>query len=143
MMKNLDYSGLIGLNAVVQKEIERSDTAAHYGEGDFPNLLATPAYVALLIKASTEVVNGKLEDNLTSVGKAMSFVHHQPTQVGLMVSVKATLERTQGRTLFFRIEAYDEIGPIGNGYHERLVVNRDALEHRVKERMSGIAWHGK
>lgn len=64
MIKNLDYSNLIGLSAVVQKESEQSDTAAHYGEGDFPNLLATPVYIALLIKASTEVVSDKLEDNL-------------------------------------------------------------------------------
>lgn len=126
---------LVGRSAVVQKEVEPKDTAVLYGERDLPELLATPAYVALMIQAATEAVAGQLQLNETTIGYRMSFVHEEPTWIGLLVSIKATIVKVEDRKIFFEIEAYDEFGTIGHGTHERILVNRDSLKKKAKERI--------
>lgn len=143
MEKRENIKDFIGCSAIVQKEIERQDTAVLYGTKDLPEFLATPAYVALMIQAATDAIAEKLLDGETTVGRAMSFIHEQPTMVGMTVSMKATVEKVEDRTLYFKMEAYDEIGPIGHGTHERQLVNRDSLKRKAKERIQTIDWKGK
>ena len=133
----------VGASAIVQKEVERKDTAISYGTKDLPEFMATPAYVALMIQAATEAVASKLTDEETTIGRSMSFVHEQPTMLGMLVSVKASVERVEGRTLFFKIEAYDELGPIGHGTHERQLVHKRSMVHRAEERGKMINWKGR
>ncbi|HPX62363.1 MAG TPA: hypothetical protein PLN25_11420 [Deltaproteobacteria bacterium] len=136
----LELKGLTpGLSSVVQKRIDHEDTAVHYGSGLLDRLLATPTYVAMMIKAATEVVDPKLPDGFVTVGKSMEFTHEAPTALGMTITVKATLEKVDGNRLFFKIDACDEIGTIGFGRHERVVVNEVKLWDKAKERMGIIA----
>lgn len=143
MEKRENMKDFVGCSAIVQKDIERQDTAVLYGTKDLPEFLATPAYVALMIQAATDAIAEKLLDGETTVGRAMSFIHEQPTMIGMMVSMKATVEKVEDRILCFKMEAYDEIGPIGYGTHERQLVNRDSLKRKAKERIQMIDWKGK
>ena len=142
-MKRETLDDFIGASAIVQKEVERKDTAIHFGTKDLPEFMATPAYVALMIQAATEAVASKLTDDETTVGRSMSFVHEQPTMVGMLVSIKATVDKIkEGGILCFNIAAYDELGPIGQGTHERQLVHKESLVHRAEERAKLINWKG-
>lgn len=127
-----------GLSAVVQKKIESGDTALNYGSGELGTLLATPAYVDLLISASVEAVDKHLPEGFITVGQAMSFTHEAPTWLDMTVSVKSTLKQVDGNRLVFDIVAVDEYGNIGYGTHNRIVVNREQMLKRAKERRSAV-----
>ena len=127
-----------GMEAVVQRTVLDAHTAKHHGSGDLACLLATPAYVEQMILAATDAVERELPEGFITVGKHMEFTHEAPTGLGMAVSVKATLARIDGSRLFFDIVAFDEIGEIGRGKHERIVVNRDQLLKRAKDRMKDI-----
>jgi fluoroacetyl-CoA thioesterase len=43
--------------------------------------------------------------------------------VGRRVTARAVLSAIDGRKLTFRVEARDEVGPIGEGEHERYIVD--------------------
>lgn len=127
-----------GLTSVIQKKVTDEHTAKHHGSGELDCLLATPAYVDMMISASVEAVDQDLPKGFITVGRSMEFTHDAPSGLGMMVSVKATLTAVDGNRLLFDIVAYDELGEIGRGKHERIVVNREQLLNKAKERMKDI-----
>jgi predicted thioesterase len=131
----------IGTSAVIQKRIEESDTARGMGRDSLETLLATPTYVDLMIRAAIEVLrpNFPYQSGFITVGTAMSFDHEAPSALGMTVSVKATLTKVDGNQFYFDIEAFDEIGLIGRGTHERQMVKLQGLLDKVKERTLKLA----
>lgn len=127
-----------GLEAVVQRTVLDAHTAKHHGSGDLASLLATPAFVDQMILAAITAVEQELPKGFITVGKHMEFTHLAPTELGMAVSVKAILTKIDGNRLYFDIEAFDEAGEIGTGKHERIIVNRDQLLKRSKERVKQL-----
>lgn len=134
-----DYK--VGMSAVVQKRIEESDTARGMGRDSLETLLATPTYVDLMIRASIEVLkpNFPYQSGFITVGTAMAFEHLAPSALGMTVSAKATLTKIDGNRFFFDIEAFDEVGVIGRGTHERQMVKLQGLLDKVRERTAALA----
>jgi predicted thioesterase len=137
-MINLNDYLAPGIEAVVQKAVNDSDTAAHHGSGALACLLATPAYADLIILATIEAVEKLLPEGFISVGRYLEFTHEAPTGTGMTVSIKARLREIDGNKLIFDIAAFDEIGSIGIGRHDRVVVNREQMLLKAKERMKEI-----
>jgi fluoroacetyl-CoA thioesterase len=63
--------------------------------------------------------------------------HIAATPVGMAVSATAELVKIDGRTLTFRVEARDERELIGDGMHERVVVNVERFDLRVQKKLAG------
>ncbi len=124
-----------GLSGVVQKRVEEADTASYYGSGVLGKLLATPVFVKLMIKASTEIVDPLLPEGYITVGKSMEFTHAAPTALGMTITVQSTLESVEGNRFVFKIIACDELGEVGHGKHERIVVSEKVLWEKAQERM--------
>lgn len=123
-----------GLTKSVQKVITEQDTALNFGSGALTNLLATPTLSALMIEAAVSTVDPLLPDRFITVGKSMSIIHEHPTMKGMTVTVTAKLSSVDRSRLLFDITAYDELGPIGSGTHERYIVNRDVFMEKAGER---------
>ena len=128
---------MVGANATVQKIVEEADTAAYYGTGTLGRLVATPAVIALMIKAAVNVVDDRLPPGFVSIGRSEEFVHEAPCCLGMSLRVKATLKEFDGDLLVFDIVACDNIGVIGHGKHVRSIVNLDKLLERSNERCFG------
>jgi predicted thioesterase len=127
-----------GMSGIVQKTVEKKHTGYSYGGGAMEDLLATPAYVDLMIRAAIQTVDHKLPKGYTTVGRSMEFTHEAPTGTGMSVSIQATVTEVKGNRLVFEIIASDELGAIGSGRHERVVVNRDDWAKKVQERLKPI-----
>ena len=127
-----------GMSGIVQKTVEKKHTGYGYGGGAMEDLLATPAYVDLMIRAAIQTVDHKLPKGYITVGRSMEFTHEAPTGTGMSVSIQATVTEVKGNRLVFEIIASDELGAIGSGRHERVVVNRDDWAKKVLERLKPI-----
>jgi len=68
----------------------------------------------------------------------MEFTHEAPTGTGMSVSVQATVTEVKGNRILFDIIASDELGEIGLGKHERVVVNRSEWMKRVDEHLKPV-----
>lgn len=123
-----------GMSSTVQKLITKEDTALNFGSGALKNLLATPVLVALMIEAAVKIVDPLLPDECITIGKSIEVEHRNPTMSGMTVTVNAKLVEINCTRLLFEIHAYDEIGEIGSGYHERYIVNYNKLMNNVYER---------
>jgi len=58
--------------------------------------------------------------------------HVAATPIGMRVRATAELTHVDGRTLTFRVEARDERETIGDGTHQRVVVNVARFDQRVQ-----------
>lgn len=124
-----------GISKSVQQVITGEDTALNFGSGALKNLLATPTLVALMIEAAVELIDPQLPDGYLTIGRSMEIEHEHPSREGMTVTVTAKLIEVNGNILSFEIIAYDELGRIGSGYHERHIVKNDILMRKVSERL--------
>ncbi|MGB3368065.1 MAG: hypothetical protein WBA54_11280 [Acidaminobacteraceae bacterium] len=124
----------IGESITIQKKVTESDTAINYGSGKLDNLFATPSLVALMIEASTALLDEGLEEGFITVGKSVQVNHEKPTILGQTISLKVTIKEYKSNLIKIDMEAFDEIGKIGSGHHERMVVNKDKLLEKASLR---------
>ena len=111
----------IGSTYKVEIKVEDKDTAKMVGSGTLL-VLATPRMIALMEEAAYKCIGKELEAGATSVGTLMNVKHLSATPVGMNIYATATVTEVDGRRVAFKVEAYDEVGIIGEGVHERFVV---------------------
>jgi predicted thioesterase len=112
-----------GLEASVEWAVTTDMTAQALGSGDVP-VLATPAVLALAEQAACRALDGRLGPGTTSVGAGVELSHLAPTPVGARVRATARLVRVNGRELTFELEVSDPAGPVAEGTHRRVIVDR-------------------
>lgn len=119
-----------GLTYTSRLTVGNENTAIALGSGDMP-VLATPAMMALMENAAMLAVASELEDGDTTVGGHIESSHLRPTPVGAEVSATATLEKIDGRKLYFKIIAHQGDKIIGEGTHLRFIVNREKFLTKI------------
>lgn len=119
-----------GLTYTSRLTVGNENTAIALGSGDMP-VLATPAMMALMENAAMLAVAPALEEGDTTVGGHIESSHLRPTPVGAEVSATATLEKVEGRKLYFKIIAHQGDKIIGEGTHLRFIVNREKFLAKI------------
>lgn len=122
--------GLIGHATMV---VGTSDTAPRVGSGHI-SVLATPRMIGLMEEAALAAVERLLPPGKQSLGTRMDIGHTAATPVGMTVAAEAELLEIDGRRLVFAVRARDEVEPIGEGRHERVVVSADRFQARNDEK---------
>lgn len=114
----------MGLKGKVTSIVTENMTARAVGSGE-ANVLATPAMAALMEKAAADSIKPGLDEGKSSVGILLSIRHVAATPVGMGVWAESevTAVSENGKTVSFRVAAYDEKGLIGEGEHQRAVVD--------------------
>ena len=113
-----------GLTHISRTVVSDVNTAVALGSGDMP-VLATPAMLALMENAAMLAVAPHLPEGSTTVGGQIESSHLRPTPIGAEVEAVATLERIDGRKLYFSVVARQGADVIGEGTHLRFIVDRE------------------
>lgn len=121
----------IGLKHTSTTIVDDSNVAAAVGSGNL-HVFATPAMIALMENAATQAVSSVLPEGSTTVGTVVNIVHTRATGVGETVSATAELRETEGRRLVFHVAASDSRGMIGEGVHERFVVDTQRFMSKLQ-----------
>ncbi len=125
-----------GMTHTMTVTVEPSMTAANMKSGCL-DVFATPILVALMENVCLECVQGDLEDGKTTVGTAVNISHLAPTPVGMRVRFECTLREIDRRRLVFDVKAYDEVSLIGEGTHERFIVDGEQFVEKCRSRGKG------
>ncbi len=97
---------------------------------------ATPQMIALMEKASFVAVQPYLGPGQSTVGTLVNVTHIAATPVGHTVRANAELVEVDGRRLVFQVAAYDEVEKIGEGRHERYIIDKERFLNRVAQKAS-------
>lgn len=130
----------VGEKHTFQKKITEADAAHNYGSKKLNYLFATPGLVAMVIEASVEMIDERLDDGVISVGYEMGITHTSPTKVGETVTMSLTIieMHEEDHSLFIQFEAFDEIGLIAKGIHVRNIATHSALFRKADERIKSL-----
>ncbi len=112
--------------------VEPAVTAQHIGSGNM-EVLATPMMIALMEAAALDAVQDYLPDGWTTVGTKVEVEHVRAAPLGEIVSAEAALIKQEGRLLTFAVQAKDASGLVGQGQHQRVIVNIEKFLSRFLE----------
>ena len=132
----VDFSHLpIGREGRAEMVVTEAHTAPRVGSGRV-HVLATPVMINLMEAAALDAVEALLPDGHQSLGIRLDVTHNAATPVGMRATAIARLVGVEGRRLKFEVEARDEKETIGGGTHERVVVNVERFDERVKKKIA-------
>jgi len=130
----VDFSLDIGLKGSADLLVGVEHTAPRVGSGRVP-VLATPVMINVIEAAALAAVEHLLPAGYQSLGIHLDIRHFAATPVGMRIRAIAELVAVDGRTLAFRVEAHDEKETIGDGSHQRVVVNVARFDQRVQKKL--------
>jgi fluoroacetyl-CoA thioesterase len=127
-----------GLTGTADLVVAPEHTAPRIGSGRIA-VLATPVMINLIEAAALAAVEHLLPAGHQSLGIHLDVRHFAATPVGLRITATAEVTAVEGRTVTFRVEARDEREVIGDGTHQRVVVNVSRFDERVQRKVAGGA----
>jgi fluoroacetyl-CoA thioesterase len=126
-----------GLTGRAELVVGEEHTAPRVGSGKV-RVLATPVMINLFEAAALAAIEHLLPPGYQSLGTRLDVRHIAATPVGMKVSVSVRVLKIEGRTVLFSVQAHDERELIGDGQHERVVVNVEKFDQRVaRKRVPG------
>jgi fluoroacetyl-CoA thioesterase len=122
-----------GITGEVNYKVEYKDTAANYGNSGV-EVLATPVMLGLMERAAITAIQPYLNEGSSSVGSNLNVSHLAATPVSMKVKFLAELQKVEGKKLTFKVEAFDEFDKIGEGTHERFIINLEKFLKKAAEK---------
>ena len=83
----------------------------------------SPSMIKLMEQASQAAVDEYLEEGQTSVGIEVNIRHLAPADIGATIIAHAELLEVDRKRLTFRVEAFDADRKLGEGTHQRAVID--------------------
>jgi fluoroacetyl-CoA thioesterase len=132
----MDLSALkVGLRGAAGMTVGEEHTAPRVGSGKVP-VLATPVMINLMEAAALDAIEALLPPGHQSLGTKLDVGHYAATPVGMGLRATAEVTKIEGRTIEFRVEAFDDRERVGDGTHTRVVVNVERFDQRVQRKLS-------
>ncbi len=112
------------------------NVAGNVGSGEI-DVFATPEMINLMEHCASEGIAPYLEPGKTTVGMTVKVSHLSATPIGMKVWCESTLTAIEGKKLSFEVRAYDDKGLIGEGTHERFIVDTEKFMARAMAKLEG------
>jgi fluoroacetyl-CoA thioesterase len=128
-----------GLKHAQSVKVTTEMTPAHL-RADAIRVLATPEMVRLVEQTAIQAVQPLLKPGQATVGTRIDVAHLAATPEGMTVTVTVELTAVDRRRLNFRFEVRDETEKVGEGTHERFVIDREGRLPRLQAKLD--AWRG-
>lgn len=122
-----------GIKGMQEVMVSEANSAKTMGSGTL-DVFATPAMIALMEKTAWTSIADHLEEGNGSVGTELNVKHTAATPLGMKVRCESELIEVDGRRLVFKVAAFDEVGLIGEGTHERFVVNNEKFQGKANSK---------
>ena len=123
-----------GLAGSAELLVGEEHTEPRVGSGRV-RVLATPVMINLMEAAALDAVERLLPAGHQSLGTQLNVGHYAATPVGMRLRATAVVTKVEGRTIEFRVEAFDEKERVGDGTHTRVVVNVERFDQRVQRKL--------
>ena len=116
--------------------VDEDKTARHVGSGS-SRVLATPWLIAFMERLSHRLLADHLPAGFSSVGVHVDVRHLAPTPLGSTVRVRTEIIALDGSRVSFVVQAWDETELVGEGTHQRMVIDEARFLRRVEAKQQG------
>ncbi len=128
----------IGVSKERKIIVNSSQTTSFLWEGE--NVLSTPSMIAEMEETCRLLLKDQFipEPEWDSVGTIVDIRHLAATPVGAEVLLKAKVVSVDGRRVMFEVEAHDKLEKIGEGRHERFIINVPRFRSKFNEKQEQL-----
>lgn len=98
-------------------------------------VLGTPHMIGHMERTARNTLLPYLEPGYDTVGTVVNIAHLAATPVGMSVLFRAEVLSVEDRRVTFKVEAFDEVEKIGEGTHQRFIVNVSRFAERVQAKL--------
>jgi fluoroacetyl-CoA thioesterase len=122
----------VGAKGSYTLRVTPAHLANQFKDISLPPVFATPMMVRAMENAALNAVREYLGPGESAVGTLVNVRHLAATPVGHKITAQAEVTKVDGRRIEFNVSARDDSEEIGNGTHERMVVDLARLDQRLK-----------
>lgn len=128
-----EFNLKIPMHGEARTQVTGDNTALKFGSGSV-DVFGTPAMIALMEEASINTVDKKLPEGFATVGIELNIKHLAATPKGMNTTASAELIEINGKRLVFKVEAFDEVEKIGEGTHQRYIIELEKFKSRAQSK---------
>ena len=121
----------LGTRATFTLRVLPEHLANRFKDAMLPQVLATPVMILIMENAALNAVRPFLDVGESAVGTAIDVRHLAATPVGHHVRAEAEIIKVEGKRIEFKVSASDETEEIGNGLHQRVVIDLRSFNERL------------
>lgn len=135
----MDFAVKSGLSKERKITVNSNQTTSFLWEGE--NVLSTPSMIAEMEETCRLLLKEQVipDQEWDSVGTIVDIRHLAATPVGAAVSLKARVTSSEGRRVMFEVEAHDKLEKIGDGRHERFIINVPRFRAKFDEKLKRLS----
>ncbi len=126
-----------GITHTITSTVTQDKTASAVGSGGL-DVFGTPAMIGLMEMCCLQAVQPLLNEGQGTVGTVLNVRHLAATPLGLQVRCECELQQVEGKRLLFAVRAYDPAGLIGEGTHERFIVDNERFMQRTLQKLEEL-----
>ena len=124
----------VGLKGTREVLVTPELATRHLADGE--NVLATPMMIWLMEETCHFTVAPFLKEGQQTVGTIVCVKHLAATPIGMKVRAEVELVELDRRRLKFRVSVYDEREIVGEGDHERFIVDSERFREGLKKKLA-------
>ncbi len=121
----------VGAKGSYTLRVTPAHLANQFKDAALPQVFATPMMITAMENAALNAVRDYLDPGESAVGTLVNIRHLAATPAGHRVVADAEVTKVDGRRIDFKVSARDETEEIGNGTHERMVVDMARIGQRL------------
>lgn len=123
----------LGIKGRQETTVTTANVATSVGSGKV-KVFSTPMMISLMEKTALMSIEPFLEEGQSSVGTHINVSHCSATPLGMQVWAETEVIEIDRRRVTFSVKAYDERGLIGEGTHERFIIDVDKFQSKAESK---------
>jgi fluoroacetyl-CoA thioesterase len=134
----MDFAVKIGAPKERTITVNSNQTTSFLWKGE--NVLSTPSMIAEIEETCRLLLKEQVipDSEWDSVGTVVKIEHLAATPVGAEVFLKSEVASVNGRRVMFKVEARDKLEKIGDGTHERFIINIPRFRAKFDEKQKQL-----
>jgi predicted thioesterase len=134
----MDFEVKIGATKERTITVDSNQTTSFLWEGE--NVLSTPSMIAEMEETCRLLLKEQAvpDSEWDSVGTIVDIKHLAATPVGAEVFLRVKVVSVDGRRVMFEVEARDRLEKVGEGRHERFIINVPRFRAKFSEKQKQL-----
>jgi len=124
----------LGAKGTFTLRVKPEHLANQFKDSTLPPVFATPMIIRSMENAALNAIKSYLDEGESAVGTTIDIRHLAATPAGHDVRAEAEVIEVNGRRIKFKVSAHDESEEIGNGTHERIVIDLRRFNQKLAEK---------
>jgi predicted thioesterase len=79
-----------------------------------------------------------LDKREMAVSTRIEMKHLASTPIGMTIFIRAEVIRIEGKGIYFKVEAFDEMEKIASGYNDMYIIDEERFERGIRRKLERI-----